>query len=170
MIEIEKTYLAKFIPNISNCKYKEIIDIYLPKNTDHPNLRLRKNGNYYEMTKKIMIDNDPSRHKEHNIELTEEEFLALSNIDGKKLRKIRYYYDYKDRIAEIDIFQDDLSGLVLVDFEFNETENINDFKMPDFCLTDMTTEDCIAGGILCGKSYKDIEGKLKEFGYTAISK
>ena len=53
MIELEKTYLAKNIPeNLQNCKFKEIVDIYIPKYSEHPKLRIRKNGNRYEVTKK----------------------------------------------------------------------------------------------------------------------
>jgi CYTH domain-containing protein len=171
MIELEKTYLVKKIPeNLKNCKFKEIIDVYIPKTSEHPKLRLRKKGNSFELTKKEQINKeDASNQEEQTIVLNEEEFNALNNIDGKKVRKIRYFYEYEGKIAEFDIFQDLLSGLVVVEFEFATAEEKEDFKMPDFCLADITQEKFIAGGIICDKSYEDIEGELKRFGYEKIS-
>ena len=170
MIELERTFLAKYLPEgLKNCKSKEIIDIYIPKSQVHPKIRIRKNGDKYEMTKKQPIhDHDKSKQKEQTIILTEEEFKELSKLDGKRVRKIRYFYEFNGNIAEFDVFQDELKGLVLVDFEF-EDENAKDkFVMPDFCLIDITNEEFIAGGMLCGKSYKDIEEKLKKFNYKPI--
>jgi len=57
MIELEKTYLAKEIPKgLKDCKHKEIIDIYIPKSTEHPHIRIRKNGDRFEMTKKEPVE------------------------------------------------------------------------------------------------------------------
>lgn len=40
--------------------------------------------------------------------------------------------------------------------------------MPDFCLADITQEDFIAGGMICGKTYADIESEVQRFGYVKI--
>ena len=170
MIEIEKTYLIKDIPrNLKDCEFKEIIDIYIPKASNHSKLRIRKNGDKFEMTKKEPVSGrDSSYQKEQTIILTEIEFNALSRLEGKRVRKFRYYYNYSDRIAEIDVFQDLLKGLVLVDFEFEVMRDKDNFKMPDFCLADVTQEVFIAGGVICGKNYKDIEDDLNRFGYQKL--
>ncbi len=171
MEEHEKTYLAKELPDLSNCEHKEIVDIYIPTNAVHPTLRIRKNGDYYEITKKEPIDDDPSHQKEETTTLTAEEFEELSGkLEGKRLRKIRYFYPFQGHTAEIDVFQDELNGLILVDFEFNSLEEKNSFSMPDFCLVDVTSEEFIAGGMLCGKNYEDIEEELKKFDYEKIEK
>jgi CYTH domain-containing protein len=171
MIELERTFLAKNIPSeLMDCKYKEIIDIYIPKEDIHPKLRIRKNGDKFELTKKQPIDNnDNSKLNEETIILNEREFNSLSKINGKRVHKLRYYYDYNGRIAEFDIFLDELKGLVLIDFEFETEREKNDFQMPDFCLVDVTQDDFIAGGILCGKSYRDIEEDLKKYNYNKIN-
>jgi len=69
----------------------------------------------------------------------------------------------------VDVFQDDLVGLVLVDFEFKEVADKNNFDMPDFCLTDVTQDKYFAGGMLCGKKYTDIQDHLDELGYKNIA-
>ncbi|MBR9676071.1 hypothetical protein GOV05_03625 [Candidatus Woesearchaeota archaeon] len=171
MIELEKTFLAKKIPDdLKDCKFKEIIDVYIPKFSEHPKLRLRKNGDKYELTKKEPVDEgDASTQKEQTIILTETEFNSLNEqLEGKRVHKIRYYYDYEGRFAEFDVFQDALKGLVVVDFEFETTEEKEKFEMPDFCLVDITQEIFIAGGIICGKTYKDIEENLIKFNYNKL--
>jgi len=170
MIELEKTYLAKELPSeLKNCKSKEIIDIYIPKSSEHPTLRIRKNGNKYEMTKKEPVnEGDASHQKEQTIILKESEFNELAKLDGKKAHKIRYFYEHNGRTAEIDVFQGHLKGLVLVDFEFDSLEEKDGFDMPDFCLADVTHEVFIAGGMICGKSYEDIEDDLKRFNYVKL--
>lgn len=171
MIELEKTYLAKFIPkDLRNCKKREIIDTYIPKSKAHPTLRIRKDGNKFEITKKEPIDSsDSSVQKEDMIPLSAAEFESLSKINGKKSSKTRHYYPFKNKIAEIDVFHGKLEGLVLVDFEFKTKEEKQSFEKPDFCLVDVTQEEFIAGGMLCGKTYKDIEKRLESFGYNKLT-
>jgi len=57
---------------------------------------------------------------------------------------------------------------VLVDIEFDSPEDLHASTMPEFCLADVTQEDFIAGGRLCGKSYIDIESELTRFEYTKL--
>ncbi len=170
MIELERTFLAKSIPKgLKNCKNKEILDIFIPKTVVHPRLRIRKNNDKYEITKKVTVTKDDfSKYHEHNTPLTKEEFEILSEIDGKRLHKIRYLLEYKGLIAEIDVFLDDLKGLVVIEFEFESEEQKDKFIMPDFCLVDVTQEEFIAGGMLAGKSYDDIEEHLDKFGYKKL--
>ncbi len=169
MKEVERTFLAKQLPDLSRCKSAEIIDIYIPKSDAHPKMRIRKNGDKFIITKKVPVkEKDASVYEEQNIFLTEDEFATFSVLDGKKVHKIRYEYFYKDKKAEIDVFQGSLSGLALVDFEFDTEQEKDAFEMPDFCLAEVTQEEFIAGGMLCGKSFEDIKDKLEKFGYKKV--
>jgi CYTH domain-containing protein len=170
MIELEKTYLAKKIPEgLDKCKHKEIIDIYVPKQKDHPTIRIRKNGDKYEITKKEPVkDGDSSKQEEQTIKLRENEFNEFRKMPGKKTHKIRYYYPYKNLIAEIDVFKGPLNGLIVVDFEFDSENEKDKFEMPEFCLADVTQEVFLAGGMVCGKNYEDIKEKLESLGYKKL--
>ena len=169
MRELERTYLAKTFPKgLRDCKSEEIIDIYVPKSSEHPKIRIRKRGDSYKITKKEPLDKDPSHLKEQTITLTESEFKEFMKLDGKRTHKTRYHYDHGGRTAEIDVFQGDLKGLVLVDFEFRTPEEKDSFKMPDFCLVEVTQNKTFAGGMLCGKSYEDIEKELERLDYSRI--
>lgn len=55
-----------------------------------------------------------------------------------------------------------------VDFEFETEEEKEKFIMPEFCLAEVTQEEFIAGGKLCGKSYAEIEKELEELGYNKL--
>ena len=170
MEELERTYLAKELPAAAlTSESKEILDIYIPISIEHPILRIRKSDAKYEMTKKVpVVEGDASRQLETTISLSNEEFGELEKISGKKVRKRRYFYTHEGSNFEIDVFQDALAGLVLVDIEFTSVEQKDAFLKPEFCLAEVTQEKFIAGGMLCGKSYADIEGKLQVFGYKKI--
>jgi len=170
MIELERTFLLKYIPaGLQNSKSKEIIDLFIPKESRHPITRIRKNGDKLEMTKKSPVDQkDISRQREQTIILSKEEYETLMKLKGKGFRKVRYYYNFNGNEAHIDVYQDDLKGLIVADFEFDSDEEKNSFGIPDFCLVEVTQEEFLAGGMLSGKSYDDIENKLKEFGYEKL--
>ncbi len=169
-IELERTFLLKNVPeNLKDCKSIEIFDIYIPQSISHPILRIRKKGDVFEITKKSPVDlNDSSEQSEETIPLTKEEFSDFLKVDGKRLRKIRYYYPINNKTAEIDVFLDDLEGLATVDFEFDSVEEKKSFVMPDFCLADVTQEKGAAGGILAGKKYLDIQPILDKYGYKKL--
>ena len=103
-IELERTFLLKNIPaGMEKCKSIEIIDIYIPKSAKHPILRIRKKGGAFEITKKYpLVENDSSEYVEHTISLAKEEFEELSQIEGKRLRKNRYFYPFEGKTAEIE--------------------------------------------------------------------
>lgn len=168
-IELERTFLLRKLPEgLRDSEFKEIIDIYYPKHYDHPVIRLRKNGDKFELTKKEPMNDDASEQVEHTLFLTPEEFNEFSKLEGKKVYKKRYYYNYNGRVAEIDVFQGDLKGLIVVDFEFSSVEEKNSFEIPDFCLVDITQEEFIAGGKICGKNYENVRENLEKFGYSPI--
>ena len=74
-----------------------------------------------------------------------------------------------NREAEVDVFRDGLQGLVVIDFEFATPAEKARFVAPaDVVLADITQEDFIAGGLLAGKSYADIEPELARFDYQRL--
>ena len=170
-VELEYTFLAKHLPEeIRGTAPKRLVDIYIPdSNMSHPRLRLRQKGDNYELTKKTPLESgDASAHAEITIPLDRQEFDAISTVSNKRVVKNRYAVDINGYPAEVDVFLEDLSGLVLIDFEFSSRSDQETFVAPSVCLADVTQEDFIAGGLLAGKSYKDISADLDRFNYTAI--
>jgi Uncharacterized protein conserved in bacteria len=171
MIELERefTYLLNELPDdLGDFPSKIIEDLYVPASSAHPVTRIRRNGDKYVITKKHPVDStdgglsgDSSRQVEHTIELSESEYKALASLKGKYFKKRRVYYEADNYEAEVDIYLDRLSGLVTVDFEFKNDDDMKKFQKPDFAGADVTQELIIAGGMLCGKSYEDIGESLK---------
>lgn len=171
-LERERTFLAKELPQeIKTAEPTRIVDIYIPDTPAHSRLRLRKNGDTYQITKKTPTTaDDASEHIEQTIPLTEEEFAALSRCSAKRVAKDRYRVVIDGTLAEIDIFIEDLAGLVLIDFEFSTEAEKDDFTPPSIALADVTQEDFIAGGLLAGKTYDTIAPELARFCYKKLNK
>ncbi|MBI2025769.1 MAG: adenylate cyclase [Candidatus Levybacteria bacterium] len=170
MEELELTYLPKFLPSgVTSSPSKKMLDIYLPGSAEHPILRVRRLEDRYEITKKQPVTKgDSSRQLETTIPLTKEEFAELEKLSGKRIDKIRYFYKENGFNYEVDVFQGKLRGLVLVDIEFQSVEDKSNFTPPEWLLAEITQEKVFAGGMLCGKSYKQIEKRLEAIGYLKI--
>jgi len=168
--EFELTYLAGELPeDFKSSEHKEILDIYIPASAEHATLRIRKHGDTHEITKKEPASGTDSSHQiENTIPLTAEEFGDLETLSGKRVRKIRYYYNENGQDYEIDVFRDGLEGLVLVDVEFTSNEEKAKFTAPNWFGADVTQEKFVAGGMLCGKNYEDIQEHLDRFNYSPI--
>lgn len=170
-IEFELTFLAKTLPKgIKKWSSSSLIDVYVPSDLKvHPYIRLRKKDNLYEITKKILIDSsDKSSHSETTIPLSKSEYLSLSNNSARRIEKTRYFGVVNGYSTEVDVFQETLSGLVLIEFEFQNREAMKTFSAPDICLSDVTQEEFISGGFLAGRTFEDIAHNLKKFGYKKL--
>ena len=78
--------------------------------------------------------------EEYNLPLTEEAYTHLRpKIDGLLIAKTRYLIPLNDKLtAELDIFEEDLKGLVIVEVEFDSIEEANAFTSPDWFGEDVT--------------------------------
>jgi CYTH domain-containing protein len=158
MLEIEKTFLVKNIPvNLSSYKSFKIKQGYL--SSSHPALRIRQRGDKFELTKKIPLrENDWSSTEEINIPLTQSEFDKLWPLTEKYLEKTRYLISIENNlIAELDIFEGELTGLAFVEVEFPSETEMNSFKQPNWFGQDITQKDFAANVFLAGKTFFDIQ-------------
>lgn len=169
-LELEKTYLLKALPaHLKDCRSEVIRDAYIPGASEHPVVRLRQRGERYEITKKEPNDGvDSSRQTEHTIPLSKDEFEALLLSNAKTFVKRRYYCTIDGHKAEVDVYLEDLRGLVVADFEFATENDMEAFVEPKICLADVTQEHMIAGGILAGKKYDDLRATLEKYGYKPL--
>jgi CYTH domain-containing protein len=170
-LEIELTYLARFIPDeIASLTPDIMEDIYYPNLPGkHAILRLRRRGERYEITKKVPLnDGDGKQHLETTIELTREEYDALHMATGKTVGKKRYKLELGGRTAEFDIFTGDLEGLVTIDFEFDSETETKDFVPPECCGPDVSNERFIRGGEVAGRRYADLIADLDRLDYKRL--
>ena len=134
-MEIERKFLVKELPeNLENYESKKIAQGYL---CTEPVVRIRRSNNDYYMTYKgdgLMV------REEYNLPLTEEAYTHLRpKIDGLLISKTRYLIPLDNKLtAELDIFEEDLKGLVIVEVEFDSVEEANAFTSPDWFGEDVT--------------------------------
>lgn len=169
-LEIEKTFLAKHIPSdLNNTSYSSIEDYYLPVMDGKNRIRIRKQDDLIEFTKKSPAEKwNHAINNEETILLTEKEFENFSYIPCQKIIKKRYNYFYDKVRYEVDIFEWDLEGLVMIDVEFSNRDELENFKAPKFCLCDVTQDAEIAWNKLIWKTFKDLEKFFESKGYSRL--
>lgn len=124
-MEIERKFLVKNIPDLTNTIYTEITQGYLSFN---PEIRIRQDGNKYYITKKS--NGDISR-EEIEIEIEEKVYNILFNlIEENIINKTRYFVYANGKIAELNIYHGDLEGLSIVEVEFKSLEEASNFEAP----------------------------------------
>jgi CYTH domain-containing protein len=176
-IEREYTFLINKLPDdLAKFQSKIIEDIFIPVDARHPVIRIRRNGDRKEITKKYPVDSvdemggDSSHMIEHTIPLSQAEYDALASLPGKQFKKRRFAYKVNGYDAEVDVYLDKLAGLAFVDFEFDSDKSMAKFQKPDFAGADVTQDEMIAGGMLCGKTIADLAPYLAEkYGYKPLS-
>ncbi len=149
-MEIERKYLINRLPeNLSDYPCRIIEQGYLY--TD-PVIRIRRDNEKYELTYKsggLMV------REEYNLPLSREAYAhLLSKADGRIIRKKRYMIPLDTKtlkgeilqtssgnsslIIELDIFEGDLSPLMLAEVEFPDKASALSFTPPDWFGEDVT--------------------------------
>lgn len=163
MLESELNFLLVNLPS----DYKDFPSIQIRQGfiSGLPSpLRIRESEGKFTMTKKHPVSpDDGSRYIESEIELSKEEFEKFWPICQASLSKRRYKYPlYDGLVAEIDIFQDKLEGLVYAEVEFPDEELRKNFKKPDWFDIDITQEKWVANSELSKLNYSQVEKIIGE--------
>ena len=133
-MEIERKFLVKMLPdNLESYSVRHLEQGYL---CTAPVVRIRRDNDKYELTYKgkgCII------REEHNLPLTKEAYEHLrKKVDGRLIVKKRYMIPYQDHTIELDIFEGDLTPLVLAEVEFSSEEEATTFVAPDWFAEDVT--------------------------------
>jgi len=135
-MEIERKYAIHNLPGeLSQYKCKKIEQGYLCHN---PILRIRKSNENYILTYKSKFGLEKQEegsaiiNNEVELPLTEQAFITLKEkTDGNIIHKTRYLVPLQEGlIAELDIFEGLLTGLVFVEVEFPDKKVANEFTPP----------------------------------------
>jgi adenylate cyclase len=124
-MEIERKFLVKEIPDLTNLKAIYIEQGYLAFS---PEVRIRKKDKRFYMT--VKSDGDIAR-EEYEIEISQNTYDELtSQVKGLVLKKRRYeIFLNKTDVAELDIY-DNFEDLKLVEVEFIDIDSANNFRIP----------------------------------------
>ncbi len=136
MLEIEKKYLVNELPDLSDYPFDEIEQGYL---SFIPEIRIRRKGKNCYITKK---GEGTQTREELETEINTTAYDILSSlVQGRVIRKTRYKIPLEDNLtAELDIYHDDLDGLLTVETEFKSEEQAQEFVSPDWFGKEVTED------------------------------
>lgn len=139
-IEIERKYLVSRLPfALDNLTGTAIRQGYVITTEDGIELRVRQKQARFFQT--IKMGEGLSR-TEIEFELTPDQFQQLwPYTKGRRVSKIRYCVPLEDHTAELDRFDDELTGLVLVEVEFASVEASRRFVPPDWFGLEVTEDE-----------------------------
>ncbi len=132
-MEIERKFLVneKIIPEIiKGAKLEEIEQAYIQ--VGETEKRIRKNNQDYFFTVK---KGDGLSREEKTTTMAQNEYDYFMNklVIGNVILKNRYKINLKNElIAELDIFEGDLKGLLIVEVEFESEEHAKNFVPPQW--------------------------------------
>jgi CYTH domain-containing protein len=139
-VEIERKFLVERIPsNVDAYPCKAIDQGYLVAQ-DALEVRIRKYGDRSFLTIK---SGGGSVRLEEEIEIDDRRFTSLWRLtEGRQIRKRRYLIPLDDtrHTIELDVYEDELSGLVVAEVEFDSPEAATAFAPPDWLGDDVSDD------------------------------
>ena len=147
-MEIERKFLVKTIPCLEGLKSAKIEQGYI---SYEPETRIRKMNNEYYLTK-----------KGEGTLVREEEEIKVSECEGERyfdkvisrlIQKTRYYIPYGKYTIELDIYEGELKGLVVVEVEFKSVDEAMEFSAPEWFSEDISEKTEYRNKILSKKDH-----------------
>ena len=91
------------------------------------------------------------------------EHELLDSLEGDRLKKIRYYHNYRGRVFSVDAFEGELDGLVLCEVEAEGIEELMLAEPPAYAMYEVTEDTFFTGGNLCRTARAELFRKLATF-------
>ncbi len=167
-IEYERRFLVA-----PNSDWKRFVEPYSKTFEDKylsgARLRLRilndsdSNRQLIKLTKKFESDS-PYFQQINTIILSPNEYQVFDALEGNRLKKVRYYHHYGNRVFSIDVFENELDGLVLCETESDGLEDLMYAEPPAYVKCEVTEDIFFTGGHLCKRKNADLSDKLSTFG------
>ena len=150
VVERERRWLCSEVPRERIARTETIVDLYVtgaqlrlrearPVDGGPAALRLSRKGDVDARTRLIT-----------SIYLPEHEFAILAAVlPGRRIRKIRHRLKAPPGVVlSVDEFGGELTGLRMVEAEFDTDARMAEFAMPDFAIREVTDDPRFSGGHL----------------------
>lgn len=133
-MEIERKFTITNLPeNLTDYPCHHIEQGYL---STKPVVRIRRQDDAYILTYKGI---GMLAREEYNLPLTKESYEHMKpKADGIIITKKRYNIPFEGYTIELDVFEEDLDGLIIAEVEFASTEEAESFCPPDWFAEDVT--------------------------------
>jgi adenylate cyclase len=135
-VEIERKFLISRAPDwLHRCDKERVEQGYLAIGEDGSEVRVRRIGDRTVLTAKR---GRGQRRLEEEIEIDAEHFDALWPLtEGRRLRKTRHYVTDGYRV-EVDVYSDQLEGLIVAEVEFDSEAASAEFEPPSWLGEEVT--------------------------------
>lgn len=138
-VERERRWLCRSVPFDRVVSTEVYDDLYVTGTQ----LRLREakstDGGPVMLRLGRKADVSPSVRLLTSIYLAPEEFRLLSSLPGHRLRKTRHALGKIDGAdVFVDVFEGSLAGLIMAEAEFESTEAMENYPMPNFAYEEVT--------------------------------
>lgn len=138
-MEIEKKYLVNVLPEpLEQYAHSRLTQSYISR---EPVIRLRKIESEKQTSYVLTVKGEGlSVRQEFELPLQQAEYENLfQKTEGRVLQKTRYRIPLEQGyVAELDLFEADLEGLILVEVEFPTEQEMQNFKAPDWFGADVS--------------------------------
>ena len=136
--EIERKWLVRELPKLTELKHVRIVQGYLAISSDGTEVRVRRIGDKCFETVKSQ---GGLTRDETEVEISQEQFLALwPSTEGRRLEKTRYTMKENGCQLELDVYQGSLTGLVVAEIEFESAEESQRFSPPSWFGQEVTED------------------------------
>jgi len=134
MIELERKFFVKNLPDLRNIKPINYERYFLSDDVNSQIRLQKKNDNYEIETKEKINDIEYKKSKE---KISKEKFIELSKECNNFIMRDSYQISENPNIS-IKIYKMKYDGLLRVEIEFNNIEEYNNFKIPDWFGNEIT--------------------------------
>ena len=169
-LELERRYLLRELPSdlAEQANGWLIVDRYIV----NTRLRLRrmtemesgktmfKFGQKYRASSQSGVETTMT-----NIYLDEKEYHSLSKLEAREIVKRRYRYVNGGLEYGIDVFEGELSGLILAEIECETEQECERLQPPSFSLREVTEDIFFTGGFLATLTKEEFEAGLAKWLY-----
>lgn len=151
-MEIERKFTIIRLPeNMRDYPYQHIEQGYL---STEPVVRIRRQDDTYLLTYKgsgMMV------RTEYNLPLTKDAYEHMKpKADGIVITKKRYLIPYESYTIELDVFENELEGLIIAEVEFATEEEATAFCPPPWFKEDVTFDQCYHNNYLSQHGYQKL--------------
>ena len=117
-----------------------------------------------KLTKKYESDSPYFRLISSTV-LSPEEYEIFDALAGVRLKKKRHFHLYNNRKFAIDVFENELNGLVLCEAEASSFEELTAIAFPEYAKYEVTEDTFFDGGNLCAATQAKLKSKLSTFDF-----